>query len=541
MEGVFERALPKAPFRIFTLVVAMIAFLFSFRLASLQMIHGDEYRERAARNFLRKVPVFAERGVIFDRNGELLAWNEPFQNGESQQLLNQFSKRSYRGEAFSQLLGYVSYPKKDANGWYWLKRTTGEAGLEKEYDEFLAGENGSYIVEVNAQGEKLSENRIREPVAGQNLQLTIDAKLQSLLFTSLAQLAEKYHFIGGGAAMMDIQNGELLALVSYPEFSSQAMSDRDSEAVTRFLHDPRKPFFNRTVSGLYPPGSTVKPFIALAALNEDLITPETKILSTGKIEVPNPYYPEKPFTYRDWKREGHGWTDVRKAIAESVNTFFYAIGGGYEKQKGLGIDRMNRYLKAFGIGEETKFPLYPEHTGTIPNPEWKKEHFQDGTWRLGDTYISSIGQFGFLVSPLQMLRSVAAIANGGYLVQPKILLSEDTRKQNVPIEIPEEWYRVVREGMRQTVTAGTAQNLKDLPISFAVKTGTAQVGAQREYFDSWVIGFFPYEHPRYAIVVFLEKGKKGEHGSASMVIRDFVERLVEEYPQFIESVRGKKS
>ncbi len=521
MEGVLEKPLSRTSLTLFRVILLAILLVFLGKSFSLQVINGEEYRTLAERNILRRVPIFADRGVIYDRNGAELAWNTK-REGED------VSRRVYRGEAFGHLFGYVRYPQKDSKGKYWSFKTEGEYGVERLYDDTLAGENGSTIVEYDAEGNIVSSNLVSPVQHGKNITLTIDSRVQEVLYDTLRDYIEEHHFEGGGAAIMDVQNGDLLALVSYPSFDSNVMTNERSRAGT-YLRNPQKPFFHRVVSGLYPPGSTVKPFIALAALNEHIISPQTTILSTGKIEVENPYNPSKPFIYRDWKRGGHGVTDVKKAIAESVNTFFYIVGGGYKSREGLGIRRIDEYLKQFHLGERTMFPLFTEKEGVIPSPEWKERTFHD-SWRLGDTYISAIGQFGFLVSPLQLLRSYSLFANRQFFVSPRLTQPEPVKRE-VLTGVKREYIDVVREGMRDVVRKGTARNLLIDGVSIAAKTGTAQVGAHNEFYDSWIVGFLPYENPRYLFVLFLEKGKKAYGGAASAAFRDFLIRFQEEYPQ----------
>ena len=522
MEGVIEKPLSLFSLRFLKFLIFAVFIIFLGKSFSLQVMNGKYFQRLANENLLRRIPLFAERGIIYDRNGVELAWNE------SRDDISEFSKRYYKGEAFGQLLGYVRYPQKDSKGNYWSFQTVGEYGIEKKYNEILSGKNGSQLVEYGANGKRISENLIFPAESGENVKVTIDANLQETLYESLREYVSAHHFKGAGAAIMDVRNGDLLALVSYPSFDSNVMTN-ERKSIKQYLKSSQKPFFNRVVSGLYPPGSTVKPFIALAALTEGIIDRNTKILSTGKIEVKNPYNPSRPSIYRDWKKGGHGLTDVRKAIAESVNTFFYAIGGGYGSQKGLGIRKIDEYLKRFRVGERVEFSLFPEKDGVIPSPEWKEKTFHD-PWRLGDTYISSIGQFGFLVSPLQTLRSFSAIANKSFFVQPHILIGQQVERE--PLQgIKEKDLNLVREGMRDVVRKGTAQNLLIDGVSIAAKSGTAQVGVHNEYYDSWIVGFLPYKKPRYVFVLLLEKGQKEYGGSASSAFRNFLLRFKEEYPE----------
>jgi penicillin-binding protein 2 len=254
----------------------------------------------------------------------------------------------------------------------------------------------------------------KKPINGKNLNLSIDASVQAKLFESISTLANRVGFSGGAGGIMDVNTGEILALTSFPEYTSGAMADGDNELVQKYLKDTvRKPFLNRFVDGLYTPGSIVKPFVALAALSQKIISPDTQILSTGSISIPNPYDQTRKTVFSDWK--AHGLVDMRKALAVSSNVYFYEIGGGFEKQKGLGIENLEKYFSMFGLGKPIKDSLLASPAGTIPSPEWKEKVFPGDPWRVGDTYFTSIGQYGFQVTPLQMLRAYSAIANNGML------------------------------------------------------------------------------------------------------------------------------
>ena len=532
-EGVMETPIALRSMFILTGIFAFVGIIFLGQLFSLQIIHGDEFLKKSEKNTLRSRPIFAERGIIYDRNQTELAWNEA--RDESDFLYRKYISQS----GFGHILGYVNYPQKDNHGVYWRKEISGQAGLEKKYNDILSGTNGSQLYEVDAQGNILSKNNIREGKKGGNLVTTIDAQLQHLLFEAIKKQAKEHNFVAGSGGIMDIRNGELLALVSYPEYDPYTLAEgKDIERIHSFFQAKNKPFLNRVVSGLYSPGSIVKPFLALAALHEGIIDEHTTILSTGGIKVPNKYNPSKSSIFKDWKHGGHGITDVKKAIAESVNTFFYAIGGGYKNQKGLGIFKIDTYLKDFGIAQKTGIDFGREFNGIIPSPEWKKKNYQDGIWRLGDTYITSIGQFGFQVSPLQMLRSVAALANGGTLWKPLLVLGNAPISEKITPSIDGRDYEIVREGMRKTVTSGTARNINVSFMDFAAKTGTAQVGARNEFYNSWILGFFPAHKPKYAFVIAMEKGEKGKSGSASNAMRTFIDSIEQEYPEFWESVKN---
>ena len=528
-EGVIEKPIAQKTLQFVGGFFALCLLFFVGQLIYLQIIEGSSYLERSENNRLRSIPIFAERGVIYDRNNNEIAWNS---EGDESYLYRAYTKRSGHGH----LLGYVNYPETDSNGNYWRTQIGGQAGIEKKYNELLAGTNGAELFEVDALGSSLSNNLISEPQNGENLTTTIDTYVQHYLYDAIEKQALESNFVGGAGSIMNIDTGELLAFTSYPEFDPYTLADgQDVEAINGFFTDPQKPFLNRVISGLYSPGSTVKPFLGLAALNENLIDENTTIFSSGRIEIPNRFNPSNSSIFRDWRREGHGLTDIRFAIADSVNTFFYAIGGGFQDQQGLGIERIEKYMRAFAIAERTGIDFGNESIGTIPNPDWKDRIFSDGTWRLGDTYITSIGQFGFQVTPLQMTRAVAALANNGKLLTPA-LIPKDI--QEIPVDIPIDIgdYQIIHAAMRDTVTDGTARNINFPYVEMAAKTGTAQVGINNEFYNSWVIGFFPYQNPQYAFSIVMERAPGDNEGSASRAMRTFIENVQENYPEFWESL-----
>lgn len=322
---------------------------------------------------------------------------------------------------------------------------------------------------------------------------------------------------------MDVTNGEVLALVSYPEYDNNlitnATTKEEKKQVADDLLDKRRKFLNRAVSGLFTPGSTVKPFFAYAALAEKIITPEQNIYSAGQLVIENKY--DGPDTvFKDWK--AHGYVDMRKAIAQSSDEYFYQIGGGYKDQKGLGIARLNTYAKKFGFASTTGIDLPGEEFGVIPSPEWKKKVF-DEEWLLGNTYHSSIGQYGFQLTPLELVRAVSAIANGGYLVTPHILLRGVTASSS--INLNQKNLKVIQEGMRQTVTSegGTVKSLNLEGIEVAGKSGTAELGVTKQLVNSWTSGYFPYENPKYAFVVIMEKGDRNNLSGAVVAMKETLE------------------
>ncbi|MDP3958099.1 MAG: penicillin-binding transpeptidase domain-containing protein [bacterium] len=524
-EGRLERPIGRMALVFLGSLFLLVLSVFSGRLAFLQVAHGDEYNRKSEENRLEAIPLFGIRGVIYDRNKKLLAWNE---EGE-----NAFFERDYLPlNGLSHLLGYVGHPKKDDSGIYWQKEIFGRDGLELEYDSRLKGENGEKLVETDATGNVTSESLQRVPVNGENLTLAIDARLQEKLYGQIVALAAQVGFTSGAGIMMDVETGEVVALASYPEYDSRLLSNGGDRAkINALLNDARKPFLNRAVAGLYTPGSIVKPYFALAALQEGIISPDKKLLSTGSISIPNPYFPDKESVFKDWK--AHGWVDMRRAIAVSSDVYFYIVGGGFEDQKGLGIANLGTYAKLFGLGEPTGIDLPGETEGVVPSPEWKKEHFKGEAWFLGNTYHTAIGQYGFQVTPIQMTRAVASIANDGWLVTPRLVLGEAGDRVELPVQ--KEFFKVAKEGMRAgVVEGGTAAGLSVPYVKVAGKTGTAELGVAKDKVNSWVTGFFPYDEPKYAFAVVMERGPKGNTLGATYVMRGFLDWMVANTPEYLK-------
>ncbi len=267
-------------------------------------------------------------------------------------------------------MGFLSYPQKDKSGKFFSKEYVGKGGVEKYFNDILNGTLGKRKIEVNSAGKIIADNVVKEPLAGDNIHLSIDADLQEKMFSALKKYIKEKAFVGGAGAMMDVESGEILAMTSLPEYSSEVMTEaKDKEKIKKYLRDKANPFLNKVTYGEYTPGSIVKPFVAAAALKEKIIYPNKKVVTRGKLVIPNPYFPDKPSVFWDWKN--HGTIDLNQAIAWSSNVYFYLLGGGYppEHIKGLGIEKLERYFKNFGFGEKTGIEKFSEKTGLVPNPE----------------------------------------------------------------------------------------------------------------------------------------------------------------------------
>lgn len=508
------------------LVVLLLLLSKSF---ALQIEGGERYAKQSAENRLRHTLVFGSRGIFYDRTGKLLAWNVT--DAEE----SEFSKRKYLGiPGLAHVLGFLKYPSKDKAGFYYKVDFEGRDGVEKYYNEYVAAQHGLKIVETDAHGAVQSESVLKRPKDGESVTLTIDAALQEKLYTAMSALSQERGFQGGAAVIMDVRTGELLSLVSFPEYDPQILTDgRDADGIRRAVDDPRTPFLNRATDGLYTPGSVIKPFIAIAALEEDVITPEKKIISTGSIFVPNPYDSAKPTVFKDWK--AHGAVDMRTALAVSSDVYFYEIGGGFEGQKGLGIGTIEKYLRLFGFGEAPPGSDFWGEAGIIPNPEWKRRTFQGDGWRLGNTYHTAIGQYGLQVTPLQAARAVAAIANEGRLLEPRIVREEGVPPSYSVIPARTASFAVVKEGMLEAVRGGTASGVWLQGVSVAAKTGTAELGTLKKLVNSWIIGFFPFETPRYGFAIIMERGPRENTVGAAFIARELFEWMRVYTPEYLSS------
>ena len=423
--------------------------------------------------------------------------------------------------AASHILGYVGRPTKTELAEHPNSSpndVVGKTGLEVEYEGYLRGARGEKLIEVDASGEARRERFIVKPDPGKDVVLEIDAGLQQFAAEALGRHVRAAGKRAGALVAVDPRDGAVRALVSYPSFDpnvfGRSAKRRDVEAL---FTNPAQPLYNRAISGGYPSGSTIKPILAAAALEEKIIDPKHAIFDPGYISVPNPFDPSKPTIFKDWKELG--WVDMRRALAMSANVYFYTVGGGYGDIKGLGIERMKRYLERFGWGNTLGVDLPGEVPGLIPDPEKKKTlRPKDPIWRIGDTYITAIGQGDLQATPLQLAVSTAAIANGGTLWKPRVARAVVDEERRPIREFPPEMIRdrlaepdslrVVREGMRQAVTEGSASALNDLFFTSAGKTGTAQTGAIGKN-HGWFIGFAPYETPELAISVLVEEGSGG--------------------------------
>jgi penicillin-binding protein 2 len=445
-------------------------------------------------------------------------------------VLTTRTRREYNLNTFSMshILGYtgkISQVELDKSGDEYLPIDyIGKMGIESFWENELKGTSGMKQVEVDALGKEKKIISKQDAKDGQNIILAIDLDAQKKIEEIIAVTLQKLKLTKASAVIMNPNNGEIIAMVSLPAFNNNSfakgISKKEYDAL---ISRSDLPLFNRSISGEYPSGSTIKPVIASAALQDGIINENTAILSTGGIKINEWFFP-------DWKPGGHGVTDVKRALAESINTFFYYVGGGYQDFKGLGVDRINYYEEKFGLGAQTGIDLPGERAGFLPTKEWKEKAKKE-KWYIGDTYHVSIGQGDLLVTPLQVALYTSAIANGGVLYRPHIVkeIVSDTGKSESPINtdpvrkdfISPQNINIVRDGMRQTVTNGSGRKLNTLPVAVAGKTGTAQSTTSKIKTHAWFTGFAPFEKPQVVVSVLIEDGGGGDV-IAVPIVRDFL-------------------
>jgi penicillin-binding protein 2 len=428
--------------------------------------------------------------------------------------------REYKSDSgLAHILGYtglVSDQELKENSEYLRNEDTGKMGIEKTYQNYLRGNPGVEAVEVDSKGQvvrTLVDTNNRPPQMGSNLTLNIDYPLQQVMTNELAAgiaSVQNVDVTSGVVVALNPNTGAVLGLVSLPSYDNNIFSgELNNEEYQKLLDDKALPLLNRATLGTYPSGSVIKIVMAAAGLQEGIINKNTSIETPPEITVGQWKFP-------DWKWHS-GVTDVMRAIAESNNIFFYALAGGWDKIKGLGVEKLGKYLSLFGFGSKTGIDLPNEAAGLVPSPDWKEKDKKEN-WYLGDTYHMGIGQGDLLVTPLQMVKAMSAVANGGKLITPQIV-KEVTNSDGQIVKtfepkierqgfISDDNIRVVQEGMRQCVISGSGKVLQDLSVSSAAKTGTAQFFNNQKT-HAWFEAYAPYENPQIAIVVLVEGGGGG--------------------------------
>jgi penicillin-binding protein 2 len=421
------------------------------------------------------------------------------------------------GEKAAHVIGYVGrineqeLQQVDSTN-YRATNFIGKAGIEKYYEDILHGQVGYQQVETDVSGRTLRILSKQHPISGSRLYLTLDTRLQEAAFKALQGKR-------GAIVAINPTNGDILAMVSSPSYDPNlfvnGISGKDYK---KLINAADRPLYNRAVRGLYPPASTVKPFVALAGLERGVVTPDTRIYDPGWYRLPGVKRP-----YHDWRRTGHGVINLKRAITVSCDTYFYQLGNK------MGIAALEDMLMQFGFGQLTHVDLVEEAPGLVPSAHWKR-HSKGLPWYPGDTIITSIGQGFMLASPLQLANAVASMSQHGHRFKPHLLaktISDQTKEQaykpveEYPIQLKDnEYWRIVIEGMQAVVKSdeGTAYRFgRVVPYTVAAKTGTAQVFGGNQYEKkrntkipealrdhSLFIVFAPVEKPEIAMAVLVE-------------------------------------
>ena len=583
------------------IIMLSITLVLIVRLFNLQITKHDYYVKEALGNQMQNLPITPIRGDILDRNGKILATNEfsyiltitpekvinlnetligleisdlityedikkfnkklsrfkkfhniPVKFNLSESSVASFLLENQRpgvevepyfhrvypyGESSAHLIGYVSsmsktdksiYDKKNYNGTNFV----GKTGIEKQYEKRLHGQSGVKQIERNVAGRIVDTKIITPSIAGQDIYLNIDIDLQLKAESLLAGSR-------GVIALISVKDGSILSLVSTPSFNPNWFVNGISvERYNKLSNDQDLPLFDRSIKGLYPPGSTIKPMVALAGLELGNITIKDSTFCPGYYKLNN--YSRK---FNDWKRTGHGKVDVIEAIAQSCDVFFYDLAFN------MGIDQIHDSLSFFQFGKKTGIDLPGELGGILPSRDWKKIN-KDEPWYRGETLITGIGQGFMTASPLQLALATAAIANKGQLLVPQVLMhsqskngdlfeDQNLKSKQIPIKDINNWELII-EAMKQTVYGkfGTAKRLNNkLKYSLAGKTGTAQVfglDPEEEYIAEDIeeklrdhalfTGFAPIEDPQVAIAIIVENA-----GSGSSKAAPLARELLDEY------------
>lgn len=567
-------------------------------LYQLQVVNFDTYQTRSNGNRIKLLPLPPTRGLIYDRYGELLAENLTFfglyivpektenldrtleelryivgltdtdienfkkerrrgtrytpimlkPNLTEEQIarfaVNQYQypsldvrpyfKRNYLyGEPMTHILGYVGKIndkdverlKKDEKFANYAGSTDmGKLGIERYYEDQLHGTTGFEEVEINSRGKVIRKLREQPAVAGKSIHLTIDLKLQRYIMDLLA--GQK-----GAVVVLDPKDSSVLAMVSTPSYDNNLFVDGISSGdYKRLLEDPSRPLYSRATQGVYPPASTVKPFISVAALTENVITPSTTIFDPGYWILPN-----TTKRFRDWKKSGHGYLDLNKAITESADTYFYQVAYN------MGIDRLSDWMKRFGFGQSTGIEIQEEASANMPTREWKQKRYKR-PWVQGDTISVGIGQGYWTATPLQVAKATTVLVNNGKVNTPHLMKSIEgatVEPYQDPLIYPDitepkpSYWEAAKRGIYNVVNSASGTGRKAFAganYRVAGKSGTAQVfslkenekynaaGLKKELHDhAWFTGYAPYENPKLVVTVILENAGGGSSNAAPVV------------------------
>lgn len=568
---------------IFKISVIGAFFFLIVRMGYLQIYKGDEYKYKSENNRVKFLRVEALRGNIVDVNDEIIATNKigyrlnylnerKFDDnilksiseltGRSKEYIekrikygeismytrentimedldeetahkilerkNEFPylqvetyfKRKYiNDESASHLIGYVKkisnkeYENLKDEG-YDDRDIIGKEGIEKQYDKVLRGEKGYEYFEVNARSVAQKTIKKKPSVKGKDVHLTLDMRLQRYM----EDVFKEKNLVGSMIAI-NPKNGKVLTMVSYPTYPLNTFSSSiPADLWNDILYDERKPLTNKSISGEYPPGSVFKPFVAFSFLEAGL-DPKEKFYDNGAYRIGE-------WQWRSWKHGGHGNVDLRKAIIESANVYFYR--GAHEYGSGV----ITKNVKNFGFGKPTGIDIPGEKSGLVPSPEWKKKRFKEG-WYTGDTIIFAIGQGYMTATPLQVAQAYSVLANKGYAYQPRLVdyitdgvTKEETSKvKSIEVNYPDRYYKLLKDAMIGVVEEqnGTGKILRTQGLKIAAKSGSAQNSHFKET-HAWVAGYFPADNPEIVFVVLLQGA-----GSGGAVAGGVAKKFIDQY------------
>jgi len=443
------------------------------------------------------------------------------------------ARRHYpEGEMIAHAVGYVAQVNENelsGSDKLLTGDIVGKSGIERTFDDPLRGDRGWQLVSVNSLGRQIGDARVEtEPHHGNSLHVTLDMKMQRTLYEGFSTEA-------GGAIFLDVRTGGVLALVSTPSFDPNLFADGfTTETWKSIIDDPRRPLHNRAIASFYAPGSTFKVVMAIAGLETGTVDPSERVFCNGG----KSYYKRRRLC---WKRGGHGWVDMRQALAHSCNVYFYDLG-----QK-LGIDKIHEYGKMLGMGSPTGINLPGEEAGILPSREWKRSALRE-IWYPGDTISVSIGQGFLAATPAQLATMMAAVARGTSPIPPRMVAGEPPESK--PLLVSERTLRIVREALKLAVDDGTGGQATLGAFSVAGKTGTAQLHAGSAGVDSddldkavrdhaWFVGYAPAENPTVAFAIIVEHGGHGG-STAAPIARKVLEVYFEEKdePERVEEQRA---
>ncbi len=477
-------------------------------------------------------PVIIKEGITSD---EAFALRERQSSIPGAQVIVTPIRHYTDGGVLSHILGYVGqvtdqqYPDLKDKG-YGINDRIGQTGVESSYESVLRGQPGSEDVEVDASGRDIQTLKDNVATPGAGLVLSLDLDLQKHVTDFVQQGMVNSGSTTGCAIVMDVHTGEILSMVSLPNYDNNVFTDITQQQYQSLLDDPGKPLLNHCISSVYPPGSTFKQITGTGALQEGVANAGTTITSTGSISVPNEYDPSITYIFKDWS--ALGTMDFYQGVAQSSDVYFYELAGGLyqngvEVFHGMGADALARYAREYGLGATSGIDLPDEADGTIPDPDWKKAQIGED-WTIGDTYNMAIGQGFVEATPLQMVRVTAAVANGGDVLVPRVVHSvvDSTGKPLFPAAPPEVAHRlsispdnlaIFREGMKEAVAWGTATTAAVPGVQVAGKTGTAEygpdLGGGTYASHAWFTGFAPANDPQVAAVVFLDTGNGAKNAA----------------------------